>query len=82
LRSILQNSALVNGVEILDWPASSGGGLDGYEIRISPVSFGMSANSLYDTVGANNVSGERRVVIRTPFGTAIAPKTQWIWITN
>ena len=79
LRAGVQPSSLVSGVTILPFPAL---GNDGFEIRIAPVAFGMNGNPLYDTVAANNLSGERRVVIRTPFGTAIAPRTQFIWITN
>jgi len=79
LRAGVQPSSLVSGVTILPFPTL---GDDGFEIRIAPVAFGMNGNPLYDTVAANNLSGERRVVIRTPFGTAIAPRTQFIWITN
>ena len=79
LRAGVQPSALVSGIDIRPLPAL---GNDGFEIRIRPVAFGMNGNPLYDTVAANNLSGERRVVIRTPFGTAIAPRTQFIWITN
>jgi len=79
LRAGIEPSSLVAGVSIAPFPSL---GQDGYEIRISPITFGMNANIFYDSIGANNASGERRVVIRTPFGTAIAPPSHFVFITN
>ena len=86
LRSGVEPSVFANGVTVRrDMtlpPGAPGGGLDGYVLEISPMDFGMNGNPLFDSIGANNISPTRRVVIRTPFGTAIAPPTQWLWITN
>ena len=79
LRNGVEPSALAPGVSVLPWPA---GGQDGFEIQIAPLTFGMNANALFDSIAANNVSTRRRVVSRTPFGTAIAPPSQYILIQN
>jgi hypothetical protein len=71
-------SALRPGVTIAQEPSL---GADGFRIEINPVDFGMHLNSMYDVLGvANNANNTRRVVIRTPFGTAIAPPSEWLWI--
>jgi hypothetical protein len=80
LRAGVEPSALTAGVTILPW--AGGGGADGFEIQIAPLDFGMNANPLFDSIAANNANSQRRVVIRTPFGTAIAPPSQWLWIQN
>ncbi|MDP7012137.1 MAG: hypothetical protein QF685_12245 [Verrucomicrobiota bacterium] len=62
------------GVTIDNYPPL---GRDGYEIRIQPALFGMVPNDLWDSnIGLtppNNQGGDRRVVIGTLFGTAVAP---------
>ena len=75
LRSPIQPSTLATGVTITN-PL----GTDSYDITIAPVAFGMNGNSIFDSASGNNVSTIRRVVIRTPFGTAIAPISQAITI--
>ncbi|MDP7012118.1 MAG: hypothetical protein QF685_12150, partial [Verrucomicrobiota bacterium] len=74
---------LLDGVEIRTYPPL---GRDGYEIRIQPVLFGLGAANVnyWDSETGldppNNQIGSRRVVIETPFGTAIAPRRQEIEI--
>lgn len=80
LRAGVEPSALTAGVTILPWAGA--GGNDGFEIQIAPLDFGMNANPLFDSIAANNANSQRRAVIRTPFGTAIAPPSQWLWIQN
>lgn len=83
LRNGVEPSALAPGVTIVAWDDPSlTADADGFEIRIAPLTFGMNANPLFDSIAANNVSTQRRVVIRTPFGTAIAPPSQYILIQN
>ena len=83
LRSGVEPSALAAGVTIGSWDDPNyAGDLDGYEIRIAPQSFGMNANALFDSIAGTNASARRRVVIRTPYGTVIAPPTQYIFIQN
>jgi hypothetical protein len=87
LRSNLEPSARVGGFLIEEDPTLPLGtgifqGLDGYKITINPVQFGMNLNAIYDSIAANNSSTRRRVVIRTPFGTAIAPPGMYIFIQN
>ena len=83
LRNGVEPSALVLGFTVNRDPSLPPvGGLDGYVLRIAPLDFGMNANPLFDSIAANNISATRRVVIRTPFGTAIAPPSEWLWITN
>ena len=74
LRSPIQPSTLATGVTI----ANIAG--DSYAITIAPVAFGMNGNSIFDSASGNNVSTIRRAVIRTPFGTAIAPLAEAITI--
>ena len=73
-------SALANGVTILPDPSLPG--QDGYRIEIDPVLFGINLVPFWDTIAGNNNSRIRRVVIRTPFGTAIAPPSEWLWIVD
>ena len=83
LRNGVEPSALAPGISIVAWDDPSlTADADGFEIRIAPLTFGMNANPLFDSKAANNVSTQRRVVIRTPFGTAIAPPSQYILIQN
>ena len=83
LRSGVEPSALAAGVTIGSWDDPNyAGDLDGYEIRIAPQSFGMNANALFDSISGTNASARRRVVIRTPYGTVIAPPTQYTFIQN
>jgi len=63
-------------------PGPAGSGLDGYVLTIAPMDFGMNGNPVFDSIAGNNLDPSRRVVIRTPFGTAIAPPSEWLWITN
>ena len=71
-------SALANGVTILPDPSLPG--QDGYRIEIDPVLSNMNLVPLWDSLAGNNNSRTRRVVIRTPFGTAIAPPSEWLLI--
>jgi len=73
----LDNSSLKPGCYIVEEPSIPGA----YRIVIDPVPFGFGNAWMWDSNGAaNNPTPRRRVVIRTPFGTAIAPPTQWIFI--
>ena len=83
LRNGVEPSSLILGVTITAWDDPSiVGDNDGFEIQIRPQDFGMNTNPLYDSVAANNLSARRRVVIRTPFGTAIAPHDEYIFIRD
>ncbi len=79
LRNTVETSALAAGVSLQAWAA---GGADGFELRIQPVTFGMNANALFDTQAGTNLSPRRRVVIRTPFGTAVAAPGSYLFIQN
>jgi len=77
LRDAVEPSVTAPGVTIVDFPAL---GSDGYEIRIAPVTFGMNGNPLFDSAAGTNLNQLRVAVIRTPFGTTIAPLTTFIMI--
>ena len=79
LRNTVETSALAAGVSLQAWPA---GGLDGFELTIRPTTFGINGNALFDTQAGTNLSPRRRVVIRTPFGTAIGPPGSYLFIQN
>ena len=73
----LDNSSLKPGCYIVEEPSIPGA----YRIVIDPIPFGFGNAWMWDSNGAaNKPTPRRRVVIRTPFGTAIAPPTQWIFI--
>ena len=78
LRQAANPSALAPGVVIV--PYGLIGSRDAYEIRISPVTFGFNGNALFDSAAGTNPSQLRRVVIRTPFGTAMAPAAAFVLI--
>ncbi len=78
LRQNANPSTLATGVTIV--PQAVVGSRDAYEIRISPVTFGMNGNALFDSAASTNPNQLRRVVIRTPFGTAIAPVSTYLMI--
>lgn len=77
LRDAAQPSVTAPGVTIVDYPPL---GRDGYEIRIAPIAFGMNGNPLFDSQAGTNINQLRLVVVRTPFGTAMAPTTRYIMI--
>ncbi len=77
LRDAAEPSSLTAGITITDYPPL---GRDGYQIQIAPVAFGMNANPLFDSQAGTNINQLRRVVIRTPFGTAMAPSTAYMMI--
>ena len=73
---------LPGGVTINNYPPL---GRDGYEIRIDPVAYGMDGpihlwDSQLVTTPNNFQDGDRRLVIGTPFGTAIAPRQRRVRI--
>ena len=72
----LEPSALVSGLTIAQEPSLR------VEIEISSLDFSMNVNAFYDSMAANNISARRRVAIRTPFGTAIAPPSLFLFIQN
>ncbi len=86
LRNGIEPSVFVLGVSVARDPTlppgPAGSGLDGYVLTIAPMDFGMNGNPVFDSIAGNNLDPSRRVVIRTPFGTAIAPPSEWLWITN
>jgi hypothetical protein len=71
-------SALFSGVTIARDPSLPG--QDGYRIEIDPVLSFMNRIPLWDSRAGNNNSATRRVVLLTPFGTAIAPPSEWLLI--
>ena len=77
LRDSTEPSALAPGVAIRNYPLE---GRDAYEIQINPVTFGINGNALFDSLTGTNLNQLRLVVIRTPFGTAIAPPTTYLII--
>jgi hypothetical protein len=79
LRNTVETSVLAAGVSLQAWP---GGGLEGFELTIRPTSFGINGNALFDSQAGTNLDPRRRVVIRTPFGTAIAPPGSYLFIQN
>jgi hypothetical protein len=83
LRNSVEVSALAPGVSLRAWddPTISGD-TDGFEIQINPVDFGFNGNALFDSQTGTNLDPRRRVVIRTPFGTAIASPNSYIFIQN
>ena len=83
LRNAVEVSVLGAGVTMQKWddPAIIGD-QDGYEIQIRPVNFGFNGNALFDSQTGTNLDARRRVVIRTPFGTAIASPNSYIFIQN
>jgi hypothetical protein len=83
LRNAVEVSVLAAGVTMQKWddPAIIGD-QDGYEIQIRPVNFGFNGNALFDSQTGTNLDARRRVVIRTPFGTAIASPNSYIFIQN
>ena len=83
LRNAVEISVLAAGVTLQKWddPAIVGD-KDGYEIQIRPVDFGINGNPLFDSQTGTNLDARRRVVIRTPFGTAIASPNSYIFIQN
>jgi hypothetical protein len=83
LRNAVNPSVLAAGVTMHKWddPAIVGD-KDGYEIQIRPVNFGLNGNALFDSQTGTNLDARRRVVIRTPFGTAIASPNSYIFIQN
>jgi hypothetical protein len=83
LRNAVEVSVLAAGVTLHKWddPAIVGD-KDGYEIQIRPVNLGINGNALWDSQTGTNLDARRRVVIRTPFGTAIASPNSYIFIQN
>jgi hypothetical protein len=79
LRNTVETSVLAAGVSLQEW---SGGGSEGFELTISPTTFGINGNALFDSQAGTNLDPRRRVVIRTPFGTAIAPPGSYLFIQN
>ena len=75
----LEPSALVSGVTIAQEPSLRA---DGFRIEVSSLDFSMNGNAFHDSIAANNISARRRVVIRTPFRTAIAPPSLFLFIQN
>jgi hypothetical protein len=83
LRNPVEISVLQAGVTLHKWDDPNiPGDQDGYEIQIRPVDFGMNGNALFDSQAGTNLDAKRRVVIRTPFGTAISPPNKYIFIQN
>ena len=83
LRNQVEPSALSAGVTLQAWDdPTDANDVDGYEIQIRPVDFGFQTNPLFDTQAGTNLNPQRRVVIRTPFGTAIAPAGSYLFIQN
>jgi hypothetical protein len=83
LRNAVEVSVLGPGVSLRKWDDPNiVGDQDGYEIQIRPVDFGMNGNPLFDSQAGTNIDPRRRVVIRTPFGTAIGPSTSYLFIQN
>jgi hypothetical protein len=83
LRNAVEISVLAPGVSLRKWDDPNiSGDKDGYEIQIRPVDFGMNGNPLFDSQAGTNIDPRRRVVIRTPFGTAIGPSTSYLFIQN
>ena len=81
LRNAVNPTVLAAGVTIAKWDDPSiPGDRDGYEIQIEPVEFGVNGTAIWDSETGTNVDKRRRVVIRTPFGTAIAPPTIYNFI--
>ena len=81
LRNAVETSVLAPGVSLRKWDDPNiTGDQDGYEIQIQPVDFGMNGMQLFDSQTGTNLDPSRRVVIRTPFGTAIAPPTMYNFI--
>ncbi|MDE2681439.1 MAG: hypothetical protein OSB29_08750, partial [Verrucomicrobiota bacterium] len=83
LRNAVEVSVLAAGVTLHKWDDPTiVGDKDGYEIQIRPVNFGINGNALWDSQTGTNLDARRRVVIRTPFGTAIASPNSYIFIQN
>ncbi len=81
LRNGGEVSALRAGVSIRKWDEPDiSGDQDGYEIQIRPVDYVMAGIGWWDSQARTNLSKRRRLVIRTTFGTAIAPPTMWNFI--
>ncbi len=79
LRSAVQSSALRTGVAIAASPVGSG--VDSYDVQITPIPAGWGLVGMFDSASGNNTNAFRRAVVRTPFGTAIAPASRSILIT-
>jgi hypothetical protein len=83
LRNAAEVSFLAPGVSLRKWDDPNiSGDQDGYEIQIRPVDFGINGYPLFDSQTGTNLDPRRRVVIRTPFGTAIGPPTSYLFIQN
>ena len=83
LRNAGEPSVLAVGVSLRAWDDPTiVGDTDGFEIQITPVDFGMNGISLFDSQTGTNLDARRRVVIRTPFGTAIGPPVSYLFIQN
>ena len=83
LRNNVEPSVLKLGVTLRRWDdPNDPTDVDGYELRIDPVAFGINNYNLYDSISGTNPNPRRRVVIRTPFGTAIASPAHYIFIQN
>jgi hypothetical protein len=83
LRNTVEISVLAPGVSLRKWDDPNiTGDQDGYEIQIRPVDFGINGNALFDSQAGTNLDPRRRVVIRTPFGTAIASPNSYLFIQN
>jgi hypothetical protein len=81
LRNAVNPTVLAAGVTIAKWDDPSiTGDRDGYEIQIEPVEFGVNGIEIWDSEAGTNLNKRRRVVIRTPFGTAIAPPLMYNFI--
>jgi len=83
LRNPVEPSVLAAGVSLRAWDDPTiVGDTDGFEIQINPVDFGMNGTSIFDSQTGTNLDARRRVVIRTPFGTAIGPPVSYLFIQN
>lgn len=79
LRDPIQPSALRGGVAIVASPLGSG--VDSFDLQITPLTAGWAVAGMFDSASGNNTNSFRRAVVRTPFGTAIAPVNRSIVIT-
>lgn len=82
LRDGVQPTALRTGVTIV--PSSvvlPGAGVDSFDVQIDPIPSGWGLVGMFDSASGNNTNTLRRAVVRTPFGTAIAPVSRTIVIT-